>query len=320
MTPSDTIGMPSLRRHLRPSRQIAAAVAAVLALGAGAAAAQPVPPHMKPGPHPGTVSAAGEGRSFVAPDLATVSVGVTTQAPTAAQAMTDNNAKQARVIEAVKAQGIEARDLQTQGLNLSPLQDYSRENQPPVISGYQAQNIVSARVHDLAKLGPLLDALIAAGATDVQGVSFSREDDTAARDEARAAAVSDARHRAEVMAQAGGMQLGPLLSLGEGDNQGGPVPMMRAYEAKAAGASTPVEAGEMVLTTQVNGVWALVPAEGGDGEGAPLHPNYQMHMERLEGMRRQPGQEGAPAPAPAPTPTPTPTPEAGAPTTPPAAN
>ncbi|MGA0619615.1 SIMPL domain-containing protein, partial [Ligilactobacillus salivarius] len=90
------------------------------------------------------------------------------------------------------------------GLNLSPLQDYSREGQPPVITGYQAQNIVTARIRDLPRLGTILDTMVGAGATDVQGITFSREDAAATEDRARTEAVTEARRRAEVIARAAG--------------------------------------------------------------------------------------------------------------------
>lgn len=277
-------------------RLVPAALAASLALGAGAAAAHPAGHPPPPGPMPAKVSVTGEGQSTTAPDLATVSVGVTTKAPTAAQAMAENSAKQARVIEAVKAQGIAPRDLQTQGLNLSPVQDYSRDNQPPKISSYQAQNIVSVRVHQVDKLGSVLDALIGAGATDVQGIVFSREDDAGARDEARTEAVKDARRRAEVMAHAAGMDLGPLLSLTESGDQGRPVPMAamaRDYKAE----STPVEAGELTLGARVDAVWALAPV-GGPAGAPPAPPAPEPGPGEVEATPAPLAPDAAPPPPP----------------------
>lgn len=215
------------------------------------------------------INVQGEGRASVAPDLATVSLGVTTQAPTAAQAMADNAARQTAVIEALRAQGIAPADLQTQGLSLSPMQDFSRQGQPPVITGYQAQNIVTARVRDLARLGPLLDTMVTAGATDVQGISFSREDAAATEDRARTEAVAEARRRAEVIAGAAGMELGPLVSLTDTSMSEGPRPMAMMARAADAEASTPVETGELTLTAQVTGVWSLVHAGGMGGECGP---------------------------------------------------
>jgi|GEM_PF-152653 len=216
-----------------------------------------------------TINVQGEGRASVAPDLATVSLGVTTQAPTAAQAMADNAARQTAVIEALRAQGIAPADLQTQGLSLSPMQDYSREGQPPVITGYQAQNIVTARVRDLARLGPLLDTMVTAGATDVQGISFSREDAAATEDRARTGAVAEARRRAEVIAEAAGMELGPLVSLTDTSFSDGPRPLAMMARAADAEASTPVQTGELTLTAQVTGVWSLIQAGGEAGDCGP---------------------------------------------------
>lgn len=308
------------RAGQRPLRAATAAMGVALALAAAPAAAQVPPPGPGPGHmHPGgpmhgpmqagmaKVTAQGEGRASVAPDLATVGLGVTTQAPTAAQAMADNAARQTQVIEALKAQGVAAEDLQTQGLSLYPVQTQA-EGKPPTITGYQAQNIVSVRVRDLTRLGPLLDAMVGAGATDVQGVSFSREDDSAALDEARTAAVTDARRRAEVMAAAAGMALGPLVTLAEGGMQNGPVPMMAMARDSAYGGATPVETGQLQLTAQVVGTWMLVPPGGAgmpDMGGGPMH---DMGKPGMDDMHRQMQQgrggaapdatpEAAPAPA-----------------------
>ena len=239
------------------------------------APATPTPPPHHPGmpghpgaqgmmPHMAKLTVQGHGESSVAPDQATISMGVTTQAATAAQAMADNAAKQQAVLDALRAQGIADDDLQTQGLNLSPVQSYPQDGQPPAITGYQAQNIVSARVRDLAKLGPTLDAVVTAGATDVQNIAFTREDSAEAEDAARTRAVTEAHRRAEVMAAAAGMRLGPLLSLSEAQTGGGPVPMMMARDAKA-GASTPIATGQLTLSADVSATWALLPMDAQPG-------------------------------------------------------
>lgn len=268
-------------------------LAGVLALLAAPVAAHPGMGNCGPGfMRPATLGVQGEARAYIAPDLATVSLGVTTQAETAAQAMSDNAARQGAIIEALRAQGIAAEDLQTRGLNLSPLQDYSREGQPPRITGYQAQNIVTARVRDIAQLGTMLDALVEAGATDVQGISFSREDASAAEDQARTDAVAEARRRAEVMALAAGMQLGPLRSLSDASRIDSPRPMgMMAARASADAQSTPIEAGQLTITATVEAIWTLLPegAEAANCDGP--------------GMRHK-MPHGAPGRAPAPAPQP----------------
>lgn len=261
------------------SAGLLAGAAALAMLAATPAAAHPMghcgPGHAGPGyaagapMRPATIDVQGEGRTNVAPDLATVSIGVTTQAETAAQAMADNATRQSAIIEVLRAQGIAPEDLQTQGLNLSPMQDYSREGQPPLITGYQAQNIVTARVRDIPQLGALLDAMVEAGATDVRGISFTREDAAAAEDEARAAAVVEARRRAEVIAQAAGMVLGPLQSLTDATRSGGPRPMEMMMARAADAQSTPIEAGQLTITAAVTGVWTMLPAGAQPPCGAP---------------------------------------------------
>lgn len=252
---------------------------AALALPVAALAALPLPAVAQQAPAPGMgqmhgkhmhgkhgahhmarLTVQGRGQASVAPDQATISLGVTTQASTAAQAMTDNATRQQAVLEALKAQGIASEDIQTQGLNLAPVQSYPNDGTPPSVTGYQAQNIVSARIRALDRLGPTLDAVVGAGATDVQNIAFTREDSSDAEDSARTRAVTEAHRRAEVMAAAAGMRLGPLLSLAEAQTGSGPMPVMMARDAKA-GAATPIETGQLTLSAEVTATWALLPVD-----------------------------------------------------------
>ena len=143
--------------------------------------------------------------------------------------------------------------------------DYTDDGQPPKLTGYAAQNSVTVRMRDIAGLGLVLDKLIASGANDISGITFSREDMTATEDEARGKAVADARRRAETMAAAAGMKLGPLMALSDQPVDSGPMPMPRmamAAEAKMGGA--PVEAGELSVVTQVTAVYVLRPMDAPD--------------------------------------------------------
>ena len=232
---------------------------------------------MGAGMHPGPMArltVTGEGKSSAQPDVAAISLGVSVQADTAAKAMEENATRQTSVIEKLKAEGIEARDIQTSGLSLSPVQNYSQDNKPPVITGYMAQNMVSVRVRDLARLGSVLDTLVTAGANEINGISFTREDTTEAEDAARTKAVAAARHKAEVMAEAAGMKLGRLIALSDENIARGPRPMMMAASADAKAGATPIEAGELGISAAVSATYALLPAEGatdgtdGAAEGA----------------------------------------------------
>ena len=130
----------------------------------------------------------GEGEARIAPDMASIQIGVTTQAESAAEAMNQNSTRQSAVIDALGSAGIEDKDIQTSGLNLSPVMDYG-EGRAPSVNGYQASNMVSIRVREVAKLGEVLDAIVGAGANEINGINFMREDGSDAEDDARRAAV-----------------------------------------------------------------------------------------------------------------------------------
>jgi len=248
----------------------AASLAALLAAPALAQAPapgpnDPPPPgtgHHRMGPHAAKLSVTGHGSATAAPDLAQITLGVSTEAETAEEAMSQNSSRQKAVIDALTAEGVEARDIQTAGLNLSPKMVYEN-NQPPKLVGYVAQNTVNVRVRDIDGLGAVLDRLVSTGANEISGISFSREDMTEAEDEARADAVKDARRRAELMAEAAGMRLGPIRMLSDGVAPSGPPRPMMAMraEAKADGAP-PIAAGELEVTAEVSAVFDLLPAGG----------------------------------------------------------
>ena len=128
------------------------------------------------------VSASGETR--IAPDQAVINLGVTSRALTAREAMRLNNVAMNQVVAALRKEGVAEKDVQTSGLNLNPQMVY-RENQPPRVTGYEASNIVTVTVNDLGKLGPTVDAVVAAGSNQINGISFGLRDPRAAEDAAR---------------------------------------------------------------------------------------------------------------------------------------
>lgn len=219
----------------------------------GLALADTAPAHS---PVPGTITVTGEGTVTAAPDLATVSLGVTTQGETAGAAMDANTAALTAVLERVKAAGVEGRDIQTSTLNLSPNWSNSDGSAMPVIQGYVATNMVQIRVRNLAVLGEVLDAAVADGANTLNGVSFGLAEPDPAMDEARKAAALDARARAELLTGAVGVQLGRVLTISEGGGYAPPMPMYR-MEAAMADAPVPVEGGEVGVTASVTITWEI---------------------------------------------------------------
>ncbi|WP_343521551.1 SIMPL domain-containing protein [Sphingomonas sp.] len=215
-----------------------AAVAAALPMAAAAQVAAPALPA------DGTLlDVVAEGEATRVPDIATIRAGVVTQAPTAAAALSGNARQMTRVLAALKAAGVAERDVQTATISLNPQYRYA-ENQPPVITGYQASNSVSIKFRDIARSGNILDALVKEGANQIDGPNLSIDQMEAAQDEARTDAVKRARARAELYARALGMRVERLVSLSEGNDGGGPGPvpvMMARMEAKD---STQVVPGE----------------------------------------------------------------------------
>jgi uncharacterized protein YggE len=177
------------------------------------------------------------------PDIATVGAGVTTQAQTAVEAMRANAAAMTAVVARIKALGVDERDIQTTGINLGAQYDYDQEARRQVFRGYQASNRVSVKLRDIQRTGEVLDALVAAGATDLSGPDWSIDDDTAARAQARRAAFDTANAQAREYARMAGYTDVRLLEINETVAVRPPMPMMRLEMAQAADASTPVQPG-----------------------------------------------------------------------------
>jgi len=182
------------------------------------------------------------------PDLAIISAGVVTKATTATRAIADNAARMERVRAALKRAGIADRDIQTSSISLNP--DYRYENnQPPVLTGYQASNNVSVKFRDIRNSGNILDALVAEGANQINGPSLTIDKPEAAYDEARTRALAAGRARAELYARSLGMRVVRLLSVSEsGSFNRPPSPMYaRAEGAMAADAKTSIDPGSQDL-------------------------------------------------------------------------
>ena len=193
------------------------------------------------------VTVTGEATVETVPDMATISLGVTTMGDTAAAAMAANTSALTAVMARLKAAGIDDRDLQTSNLSLNPNWT-SDGNGGSKISGYMASNQLSVRVRALDSLGGVLDAVISDGANTLNGISFDVSAPRPEQDAARKAAVEDARARATLLVEAAGGKLGKIVSITEGTGFSGPMPMFRA---DAAAAPVPISAGQIGMTSSV---------------------------------------------------------------------
>lgn len=215
--------------------------AALIAFAATSASAQaPDRPAVSLGSEAPLVNITAEGRSERAPDLATFNAGVVAQGKTAGEAMSANTARMDAVLAAVRAAGVAPRDIQTSSLSLQPQYHYPQvappprgadgaftevaQPEPPRIIGYEARNTVSVRLRQIAQMGRLIDALVAAGANQVDGPYFSVDRPDAAGDDARADALRKAKARAELYAREAGFRRARLLSISE---PGGYYPVSR---------------------------------------------------------------------------------------------
>ena len=201
------------------------------------------------------VSATGE--ASIAPDLAFLSLTVMRESQTAREALTANNAAMTEVLAAMKAFGIEDRDLQTSNFSINPIYVYpdsSQSQSTPKITGYQVSNGLSVRLRDLAKLGELLDQAVTLGVNSIGNVTFGNDKPDEAIKTARIEAMKEAVDKAKVLVEAAGAKLGKIISINESSNQPQPMAMMARMEAadSAAPKSVPVAAGESSYAVNVN--------------------------------------------------------------------
>jgi uncharacterized protein len=219
-----------------------------LAVGLSAAAATDgaIAQQRAPGPH---VVVTGEGSVSVAPDIAKIRSGVTTRGKTVREATETNSKTMAAILTALTESGIPQKDVRTAQLSIQPVYAAQEPGKEQKLVGYSVANHVSAKIRHVEKLGDVLDRLIAAGATEVWNVEFQVADPGKALDQAREAAVADARRKAEVYAKAAGVSLGRVISIQE-ESAASPAPM-RALARSAGDAQIPIAPGENTLRAVV---------------------------------------------------------------------
>lgn len=211
------------------------------------------------------ISVSGLGEASAAPDAATVSVGVNAQADTAQAAVAQNATTMTAVFEALKASGIEDKDIRTSDFNLGPRYEWVPEGTNgggrQVLRGYEVTNMVNVRLRDLTKVGPTLDLLVGAGANQSAGVTFDIENRDELLKTARAAAALDARAKAQEYAETLGVTLGKLQTISE--QVAGPdfpiqgFAMARNAVAAQAAPPTPISGGAQRIAVTVTGVWEI---------------------------------------------------------------
>ena len=194
-----------------------------------------------------------------APDMATVGTGVQTRALTAKEAMSLNAVQMDKLISAILKAGIDRKDIQTSGINLNPQYDYNNrtDGQAPKFIGYDASNQLSVKIRKIGAAGDIVDRMVGAGATNINGPSFGITDDTALQASARAKAIKTSQERAQYYASQTGYRSVRLLSISENGDMPRPVPMMMVRSAKMDSAPTQVEPGQLSTSVTLNFQYVL---------------------------------------------------------------
>lgn len=222
------------------------------ALGAGSRAGA----QMLSGTTTPQIVTSGVGEARVAPDRATILIGVQSRASTAAAASADNARRQRAILDTLRAIGLPSDQLSTVNYNVSPEMQYPNGG-PPRVTGYIVSNNVRVELRRLEDIGRVIDAALGKGANEISSLQFSSSKADSVRRAALAGAVSRARADAEALARAAGGSLGPLIELST--NSSPPRPMMQTFVATAMPAArTPIEPGEQTISATVTARWAFV--------------------------------------------------------------
>jgi uncharacterized protein len=243
---------------MRASRRTAltamtgAALVVVLLGGCTSTASTPA------GPKPGTATASGSGVISAAPDQALMTFGVEARGKNAKIALNAVSGKAAKINAALKRTGVAEKDLQTANVSIYPEYRESKSGGKPQIVGYQASLSVNAKVRDLAALSDVIQAGTVAGATDVNGPSFSIADDSPIQAQAIQKAVDDARRMAQAMAKASGKKLGSVISVTSVAAANPYLPALDSINAPAAAMKgVPIQTGQLDVTSNVTVTFEL---------------------------------------------------------------
>jgi uncharacterized protein YggE len=209
------------------------------------------------GPPVPSISVVGEGEVHAQPDLASVTMGVTTEAKTAAEALKANSERMSELVKTLKGNQVPEKDILTSSFSVSPQQVFDRDGKAPRIVGYMVTNQVTVKGLGVTRVGAILDAVVQVGGNQIQGVAFSISDPQPHLDAARRKAIEDAQHRAAVYADAAGMRLGKPLLIQE-QSASPPRPIYAQAMRGVAAAEVPISAGEQAISAQISVTYAIL--------------------------------------------------------------
>jgi len=207
---------------------------------------------------PRTLSVDGIGQVYLTPDIAYINIGVTTQNPSASEAVATNKAQSNAVIESIKKAGVDPKDIHTTNFSIYSNPQYDNAGQP-VGTTYSVDNTVSVTVRKLDSLGDLLDSSISAGANNIYSIQFDVADKTEATKQARSMAVDDAKTQAQELADTAGVKLGDIQTINFTESS--PIPF---YQGKGGGggavaesAVVPIQPGQLAISVTVSMIYEI---------------------------------------------------------------
>ncbi len=205
-----------------------------------------------------TITVTSTGTVTLVPDVARINLGVTVTQPTVEAARAEAARVMTAIIAAARGKGVAEKDIQTSGISLSPQYQSCSAGCPDQgkIVGYTMNEQVQVTVRDLDKAGSIIDAATAAGATNVNGISFEAADPDAAADQARADAIRTARTKADAMAKVAGVSVVGVVSIEESSGST-PVPYRAAQAFAADAPTTPVSPGTTEVSAAVTVVYEI---------------------------------------------------------------
>jgi uncharacterized protein YggE len=228
----------------------------LLALSLLLAPLQALPALAHDEPQKRTISLSASGAVKTTPDKVDISTGVTTEANTARDALDKNTSVMAKVIEALKGEGVGPKDIQTTNFSVNPVYQHTTDGKLPVIVAYRVTNQVRITLHDTGKLGAILDKVVSLGANQIDSIEFGVEEPEALKDEARKLALKNVTDNAKLYAEAAGLQLGPILSISEEESSYQPRFAPAATRTEMAKA-VPIEAGTASVEVRVRVTWEI---------------------------------------------------------------
>ena len=238
--------------HVSPLPEISLALLFLIA----SATLQPLPRLPMTRPQKRTISLVATGAVKTTPDKVDISTGVTSEAKSAREALDQNTEAMAKVVEALKGEGIEPKDIQTTNFSVSPVYEQRKEGTAPFIVGYRVTNAVRITVRDTKKLGAILDKVVSLGANQIDSIEFGVDEPEVLKDEARKLALKTVTDNAKLYAEAAGVGLGQILSISEEES---------SYQPRFAPAATrmemakdvPIEAGTASVEVRVRVTWEI---------------------------------------------------------------